>query len=94
MKSYTSGMALLGGNVKTLDSIQSVAALSKLIESEFKDDPATTVLYRGHGATSFRLRPKVGRCIPVANSKKKVVNEKLMLLSPSVNRSSRGCDHG
>jgi len=68
------------GNVKAPDPcISSVAELSKLIESEFKDDQETTVLYRGHGATSFRLRPKVGRCLPVTNSKKKVVNKKLML---------------
>jgi len=59
--------------------ICSVAALSELIESEFQDDQKTTVLYRGHGATSFRLRPKVGRCLPVRNSTKEVVNEKLML---------------
>ena len=59
--------------------INSIAALSKLVESEFKDDKSTTVLYRGHGAASFYLRPKVGRLRPSTNSATKAVNESLML---------------
>jgi len=59
--------------------VKSVADLCNVIESEFKDDLKTTVVYRGHGAASFELRPKVGRCLPVKNSKVKTVNEKLML---------------
>ncbi|MGP0073395.1 MAG: FRG domain-containing protein [Bryobacteraceae bacterium] len=59
--------------------INSVAGLSRLVESEFKDDARTTVLYRGHGAASFKLRPKVGRLRPPPNSTKKNVNEELML---------------
>ena len=57
----------------------SIAKLSELVESQFKDDKGTTVLYRGHGAASFRLRPKVGRLLPTPNSSKKTVNEDLML---------------
>ncbi len=60
-------------------TISSIAALSELVELEFKDDRSTTVLYRGHGAASFELRPKVGRFRPPANSAKKTVNESLML---------------
>lgn len=60
-------------------SICSVAELSRLIESEFRDDKRTTVLYRGHGAASFSLRPKVGRLLPSPNSIGTAVNEKLML---------------
>jgi type I restriction enzyme M protein len=59
--------------------ISSVAQLSELIESEFKNDQRTTLLYRGHGATSFSLRPKVGRLLPSPNSTKSIVNEKMML---------------
>ena len=59
--------------------IRSIAALSELVESEFKDDNSTTVLYRGLGAASFDLRPKVGRLQPSGNSAKKTVNESLML---------------
>lgn len=40
----------------------SVADLVSLVEqSEFRDNETTTVLYRGHGASSFKLQPKVGR---------------------------------
>jgi hypothetical protein len=60
-------------------TVASIADLSRLVESEFRDDTNTTVLYRGHGAASFTLRPKVGRLQPLANSSKGVVNEKLML---------------
>ena len=59
--------------------ISSVAELSEVVESQFKDDEQTTVLYRGHGAASFSLRPKIGRRLPVTNSIKNVVNEELML---------------
>jgi len=80
MKSQKVELVRRRGDVKTPNPcIGSLAELSKLIESEFQDDPSTTVLYRGHGAMSFRLRPKVGRCLPVTNSTKKVVNEKLIL---------------
>jgi hypothetical protein len=60
-------------------TVASVADFSKLVESKFRDDPNTTVLYRGHGAASFRLRPKVGRLPPLASSTKGIINEKLML---------------
>jgi hypothetical protein len=59
--------------------VTSIAKLSELVESEFKDDIPTTVIYRGHGAASFRLIPKVGRLKPNANSGRKTVNEELML---------------
>jgi hypothetical protein len=59
--------------------ITTISGLSELVESQFKDDKLTTVLYRGHGAASFVLRPKVGRLLPSANSAKKTVNEALML---------------
>lgn len=59
--------------------VSSVAELSELVESRFKNDRWTTVLYRGHGAASFKLLPKVGRLLPTANSLRKVVNEALML---------------
>lgn len=58
--------------------VTSIAGLSELVESQFKDDKITTVLYRGHGAASFVLRPKVGRLLPSANSTEKHVNERLM----------------
>jgi len=59
--------------------VTSVAELSKLIESKFKNDKGTTVLYRGHGAASFKLIPKVGRLRPPKKSARKDVNEALML---------------
>jgi len=59
--------------------ITTIAALSDLVESEFKADKVTTILYRGHGAASYVLRPKVGRHLPPENSTSKEVNEKLML---------------
>lgn len=59
--------------------ITTIAALSDLVESKFKDNKTTTVLYRGHGAASFVLRSKVGRHHPPENSRSKEVNEKLML---------------
>jgi hypothetical protein len=62
-----------------LITIKTIAELSELVESRFTDDKATTVLYRGHGATSFHLRPRVGRLKPSPNSTKRTVNEKLML---------------
>ena len=60
-------------------TISSIAALSELVEAQFKDDNSTTVLYRGHGAASFDLRPKIGRLRPPASSGKTLVNESLML---------------
>ncbi len=60
-------------------TIRSIAELSTLVESRFRDDRSTTVIYRGHGAASFRLRPKVGRALPPENTNSKVVNESLML---------------
>jgi hypothetical protein len=63
----------------TDQSIETIAALSNVVESEFRDDKTTTVLFRGHGAASFVLRPRVGRHDPPKNSKSKEVNEKLML---------------
>src|SRR5258706_1653953 len=61
------------------ESVKTIAELSELVESQFKDDKLTTVLYRGHGAASFVLQPKVGRLVPSKNSTGNVVNETLML---------------
>jgi FRG domain len=60
-------------------TVRFIAELSVLVETRFKDDTSTTVIYRGHGAASFRLRPKVGRALPPANANSKTVNESLML---------------
>jgi len=60
-------------------TITTIARLSALVESHFKDNKSTTVIYRGHGAVSFKLVPKVGRLQPNANSGRKTVNEELML---------------
>lgn len=60
-------------------TIRSVAELCELVEQEFRNDKGTTVVYRGHGAKSFDLRPKVGRLRPAGNSSGRRVNEKLML---------------
>jgi hypothetical protein len=60
-------------------SIKTIAGLSELVESCFKDNKNTTVIYRGHGAASFCLRPKVGRLHPPDNATEKTVNESLML---------------
>ncbi|MBZ5666741.1 MAG: FRG domain-containing protein [Acidobacteriia bacterium] len=59
--------------------VTTIAGLSELVESQFKDNKKTTVLYRGHGAASFKLQPKVGRLRPSLNSAGKTVNEALML---------------
>ncbi|MEQ1838107.1 MAG: FRG domain-containing protein [Candidatus Nitrotoga sp.] len=59
--------------------VTSIAELSELVEEKFKNDKTTVVLYRGHGAASFCLRPKVGRHLPPGNSNLKKVNEELML---------------
>jgi hypothetical protein len=59
--------------------VTSIAELSTLVETRFIDDASTTILYRGHGAASFKLIPKVGRHLPPENSKSDAVNEKLML---------------
>ena len=59
--------------------VKTIAALSELVESSFKDDKRTTVLYRGHGAASFVLQPKVGRLLSSENSTGEAVNEALML---------------
>jgi len=63
----------------TVLTITTFAELSSLVESKFRDNKTTTILYRGHGAASFVLRPKVGRHLPPANSYSNKVNEKLML---------------
>lgn len=60
-------------------SITTIAELSSFVESKFKDNKTTTILYRGHGATSFTLHSKVGRHSPPKNSTSTEVNEKLML---------------
>ena len=52
------------------ETVTTVAKLCELVELEFKDDKTTTVLYRGHGAASFKLIPKVGRHQPPENSKR------------------------
>lgn len=64
----------------TDELVTTIAELSTLVESKFsKVDNAETILYRGHGAASYVLRPKVGRHLPPKSSKSKKVNEKLML---------------
>ena len=59
--------------------IEKISDLSILVDEKFKDDKNSTFLYRGHGADSFVLKPKVGRHDPPENSNSKKVNEKLML---------------
>jgi hypothetical protein len=59
--------------------ISSVAELSSLVEKNFPAPSDVSYVYRGHGAASFALRPKVGRLKPPANSPRTRVNEKLML---------------
>lgn len=60
--------------------ISSISELSCLVESRFKENKETTVLYRGHGAESFALRPKVGRHTSPDNSNSVGgVDEELML---------------
>ena len=63
----------------TAETITSIEELSKLVETKFKSDKKSTVIYRGHGAASFELKPKVGRFKPPENSVKEDVNEELML---------------
>lgn len=60
-------------------TISTIAELSSLLEEHFQDGDRTTVVYRGHGAASFTLKPKVGRCKPPTNSGRSTVNEELML---------------
>lgn len=60
--------------------ITTIADLSKLVETrDLQDDVYNTVLYRGHGAKSFKLLPKVARCLPPEKLHSKTVNEPLML---------------
>ena len=60
--------------------IKTVAALSRFVEKQQREPGNTSnVLYRGHGAVSFKLLPKVGRYDPPERSGKDTVNEKLML---------------
>jgi hypothetical protein len=59
--------------------ITSVARLCEWVEAECSGDAGTTVLYRGHGSTSFSLVPTVGRCKPSSKSVKKRVDERMML---------------
>ena len=61
------------------DVVDSIAGFSQLVEERFQDNKTTTVIYRGHGAASFRLLPRVGRLRPNANTTGHSVNEKLML---------------
>jgi hypothetical protein len=59
-------------------TITTIAALSCLVETLFRDDKQTTVIYRGHGAESFKLLPKIGRPKPSENSATGQVNEDLI----------------
>lgn len=59
--------------------ITSIAEFSALIERRFPGSRDTAIVYRGHGAASFLLRPKVGRLYPPMNSGRSRVNETLML---------------
>jgi len=65
--------------VTSVTTVTTIAELSELVESQFQDDKQTTVLYRGHGAASFVLKPKVGRLRPSRNTTTETVNEALML---------------
>jgi hypothetical protein len=71
-------------------TITTIAELSELVGSRkqsgsaglresFWDDKKTTVIYRGHGAKSFELKPKVGRLKPPHDSATGEVNEELIL---------------
>lgn len=71
--------SLLLSQMTNSTTVTTIADLSKVVESQFKDDKKTNVLYRGHGAASFELLPKVGRLHPPNNSAKEFVNEALML---------------
>jgi len=59
--------------------ITSIAELSTLVECRFRGRQNTSIVYRGHGAASFTLRPKVGRVRPPSGSGRSRVNEALML---------------
>ena len=62
------------------NEITSIAQLSALVETpDLKDNKYETILYRGHGAESFNLLPKVARHGPPDNSAHPTVNEPLML---------------
>jgi hypothetical protein len=78
------------------DMISTIAELSELVSSggNFWDNKLTTVIYRGHGARSFQLKPKVGRATAPPNSATGEVNEELILelfRNQSVDRLSTPC---
>jgi len=64
--------------MKTM-TISTIADLSNHVERHFLDDRTTTVIYRGHGAASFLLKPKAGRLSPPKHSGRTTLNESLML---------------
>lgn len=67
--------------MKNQFTITTIAALSDLVEKNFQDHKKTTVIYRGHGAESFKLLPKIGRPKPPKppeNSATGQVNEALI----------------
>ncbi len=67
-----------------MPEIATLAKLSELVDQDknFWDKGTTTVIYRGHGAKSFRLRPKVGRLTaPPDSATPGKVNEDLILES-------------
>lgn len=66
-------------SIPTTLSCSTVAELSAHVEMYFKNDGRSTVIYRGHGAQSFQLKPKVGRLNPPKASVRTSVNEPLML---------------
>jgi hypothetical protein len=82
-----------------MPEIETLARLSELVDQEknFWDQGTTTVIYRGHGAKSFRLRPKVGRLVaPRDSATPAKVNEELMLelfRNQSVDRLTTPCLH-
>src|SRR5213075_2320023 len=72
------GSSLRYGNTSAM-VISSVPQFSAHIETLFPAPADVSYIYRGHGATSFALRPKVGRVKPPENSGRATANEKLML---------------
>jgi hypothetical protein len=78
-------------------TINTIAELSYLVDKDkrFWDEDETTVIYRGHGARSFKLIPKVGRAkAPHDSATPGKVNEELILelfRNQSVDRLAAPC---
>ena len=82
-----------------MPEIATLGELSELVDQDkkFWDKSTTTVIYRGHGAKSFGLRPKAGRVTaPPDSATPGKVNEELMLelfRNQSVDRLTTPCLH-